>query len=137
MSINSRATEKGLSSSVVYYAMKVKGYDLDGALKYAEVNHKNQYFYNGMTLRRYCIQEGLNYKLILKHMYDGLSLPEAVGRYKKWQTLSKNWKGRYYKYFINGKPIKSLFDVNQYQRFLRLVKQGLSVAEAYKEVIKC
>lgn len=60
-----------------------------------------RFFKDGISAKKYCEGLGLNYRTIYKHMFNGMSLEEAIARYKKFAgKLDANTK-----IFVEGKSL--------------------------------
>lgn len=81
----------------------------------------------GTTLRKYCLEKGLNYNTIYKRLDRlGITPEEAL----KMDNSSL-------KYTINGLSVRKLLDPQKYDRFLHTMRRKhLSFEEAYNLVIK-
>jgi hypothetical protein len=86
-----------------------------------------RFFKDGISAKKYCEGLGLNYKTIYKHLDRGLTLDEAIERYKKFAgKLDANTK-----IFIKGKSLLDWCggDKKKYQSIYGYVYRGKMTLE--------
>lgn len=74
--------EKGVKYDLVQHAMHLKCMNLDEAIEYARHTQKYgwhaRFYYEGLTLRQYCIKHKLKYATIYGRLMRGMSIEDAV-----------------------------------------------------------
>lgn len=83
---------------------------------------------NGLTVHKYCKNEGISYASVYKRLEQGLSVKDSIKIAKK----NKGNKRANAKYFYKGKPISETHSRNTpyYQRVLQRIYRGWSIEQA-------
>lgn len=84
------------------------------------------YEINGMSLRKYCLKNGVNYFSVYQRMLDKCETPEEA--IQNIRPIKK----------YDGKSRKQICDIEKipYHKFCRLMRKGLSYSEAMEKIKK-
>lgn len=86
---------------------------------------------NGITLRKWCIDNNFHYHMLYRRLDNGMSVDEAINEVKKMKDSGRKLRSHPV-LFHNGKPIVDTYDERSYRLIIQRKHRGISTENAIK-----